>query len=142
MQVESYVMEWLCFFNTPASGDLQFQNLIPDQGIASLANDHLQQQQDVTPLRSTLQRLLDDIMGPLQLERVSNLETQFQNIAELLVEVVDPQAGFFQSSIVTPAMAASALTSLLEVVKRHGDARPQLMNILNSIWSDCFSHVW
>ena len=85
--------------------------------------------------------MLDDLLVPLQLERVSNLETQFHNIAELLMEVVDPQQGLWEQSIVTPAMAASALTSLLEVVKRHTDARPQLMNILNSIWSDCFSHT-
>lgn len=84
------------------------------------------------------------MIGPLHLERVTNLESQFEVIADLLLEVVDHRnGGFFQATpdIVTPAMASAVLTSLLEVIARHSIARPQLMNILNQICSKRLGEV-
>eukprot|EP00434_Breviolum_minutum_P042146 symbB.v1.2.037498.t2/scaffold5556.1/size26356/3 len=58
-------------------------------GIADSAKKHLQHDHDLTPLRSTLHRVLEDMLSPLHVGSSGNLESHFGIIADLLFQVVD-----------------------------------------------------
>ena len=75
------------------------------------------------------------MLSPLHVGSSGNLESHFGIIADLLFQVVD-EHGFFQSTwhLITPAMASSVLTSLMEVVAR-SSSRPQLMKIFHNIFN-------
>ena len=75
------------------------------------------------------------MLSPLHVGSSGNLESHFEIITDLLFQVVDEQ-GFFQSTwhLITPAMASSVLTSLMEVVAR-SSSRPQLMKIFHNMFN-------
>ncbi|CAK9070804.1 unnamed protein product [Durusdinium trenchii] len=87
--------------------------------------------------RIALQHILEDILWPLRHARDDHVARTFEDVVTFVLDIVDNH-GLFAGcyDVVTPALGASAVQALLEVIQQKLDTHPQLIQL----FSKSFSH--
>ena len=83
--------------------------------------------------RMALQHILEQIFGPLRSSDDVSLQETFQEVLTFVLDILDNQRGLFRDAyeLVTPAMGASAMQALLEVIQQRRSSHPKLLQVLS-----------
>ena len=95
-------------------------------------------EEQLSSARMALQRIVDDILWPLRHSSDDHVAQTFQESATLVLDIVDSHKGLFGAcyDVITPALGASAMQALLEVIHERQSTRPQFVQLLSKSFSD------